>query len=381
MAKYHPAYATTVSADASSFGLGAVLLQTQPSGERRPVAFASRSMTDTEQRYSQTEKEALATAWAIQRFDEFVRGINFDVETDHQPLVSLFGKMELDMLPPRVQRLRLKTMRYQFQMLYVPGKLLATADTLSRIPPKAPCPLDTVELFATDVVDSTSEVLPVSLEDVRKAQGSDGECSALISFCQRGWPQRSKLPLHLGKYAAVMDELSVCNGVLLKGACLVIPSSLRLQVLTLLHEGHQGINRSKARARESVWWPGITAEITSMVTNCEQCASTRVNLSEPLVSTPLPGRPWEMLGMDLFHLNGQTFILVVDYYSRFPEVVTLRSTTPQVVIDVIKSIFARHGIPQRVRSDNGPPFSSREFTSFAKSYGFDHDQQPSLRPV
>ncbi|XP_040359814.1 uncharacterized protein K02A2.6-like [Ixodes scapularis] len=109
-----------------------------------------------------------------------------------------------------------------------------------------------------------------------------------------------------------------------------------------------------------------------MVTNCEQCASTRVNLSEPLVSTPLPGRPWEMLGMDLFHLNGQTFILVVDYYSRFPEVVTLRSTTAQVVIDVIKSIFARHGIPQRVRSDNGPPFSSREFTYFAKSYGFDH---------
>ncbi|XP_075530161.1 uncharacterized protein LOC142563495 [Dermacentor variabilis] len=103
MAKYHPSYATTVSADASSFGLGAVLLQTQPSGERRPVAFASRSMTDTEQRYSQTEKEALATTWAIQRFDEFVRGIPFDVETDHLPLVSLLGKMELDVLPPRIQ--------------------------------------------------------------------------------------------------------------------------------------------------------------------------------------------------------------------------------------------------------------------------------------
>ncbi|KAM7298633.1 uncharacterized protein ISCGN_019211 [Ixodes scapularis] len=151
-----------------------------------------------------------------------------------------------------------------------------------------------------------------------------------------------------------------------------LPFSLRLPVLTRLHEGHQGINRSKARAREPVWWPGITAEITSMVTNFEQCASTRVNLSEPLVSTPLPGRPWDMLGVDLFHLNGQTFILVVDYYSRFPEVVTLRSTRAQVVIDVIKSIFARHGIPQRLRSDNGPPFFSREFTYFAKSYGFDH---------
>ncbi|XP_037504970.1 uncharacterized protein LOC119381052 [Rhipicephalus sanguineus] len=76
--------------------------------------------------------------------------------------------------------------------------------------------------------------------------------------------------------------------------------------------------------------------------------------------------------MDLFHLNGQTFLLVVDYYSRFPEVVTLRSTTARAVIDALKSIFARHGIPQGVRSDNGPPFSSQEFAAFAASYGFNH---------
>nr|XP_037273151.1 uncharacterized protein LOC119165061 [Rhipicephalus microplus] len=187
MAKYHPSYATTVSADASSFGLGAVLLQTQPSGERRPVEFASRSMTETEQRYSQTEKEALATTWAIQRFDECVRGITFDVETDHLPLVSLFGKMELDMLPPRIQRLRLKTMRYQFRMLHVPGKLLATA---------------------AQVVSGMSEALPLSPEDVRQAQESDGECRALTSFCQNGWPQKSKLPLHLSQYASAASSLS-----------------------------------------------------------------------------------------------------------------------------------------------------------------------------
>lgn len=169
-----------------------------------------------------------------------------------------------------------------------------------------------------EVVDSASKLLPVNQEDVRKAQGSNGECSALISYCQRGWPQPSKLPLHLTKYTPVLDELSVCDGLLLKGGRLVIPSSLRPAVLMLLHEGHQGVNRSKAQARESVWWPGIAAEITSLVANCERCASTRVNFAEPLVNTPLPGRPWEVLGMDLFHLNGQTFILVVDYYSRLP---------------------------------------------------------------
>nr|XP_037273152.1 uncharacterized protein K02A2.6-like [Rhipicephalus microplus] len=153
---------------------------------------------------------------------------------------------------------------------------------------------------------------------------------------------------------------------------MVIPHSLRPAVLTLLHEGHQGINRTKALARKSIWWPGISADITSLVTNCEQCASTRVNLAEPLVSTVLPGRLWELVGVDLFHLRSQTFILVVDHHSRYPEVVTLRSTTAQAVVDVFKSIFARHGIPREVRSDIGPPFSSREFAVLAASYGFDH---------
>nr|XP_037285108.1 uncharacterized protein K02A2.6-like [Rhipicephalus microplus] len=324
-----------------------------PSGERRPVAFASRSMTETEQRYSQTEKEALATTWAIQQFDEFVRGITFDVETDHLPLVSLFGKMELDMVPPRIQRLRLKTMRYQFRMLHVPGKLLATADTLSRITQKASLPLDTVELFAAQVVSGMSEALPLSPEDVRQAQESNGECRALTFFCHNGWPQKSKLPLHLSQYASAADELSVCHGVLLKGARMVIPHSLRPAVLTLLHEGHQGINRTKALARESIWWPGISADITSLSPwSPRSYLDVPGNLSAWTCSTSL--------------------ILVVDYHSRYPEVVTLRSTTAQAVIDVLKSIFAWHEIPREVRSYNGPPFSSREFAALAASYGFDH---------
>ncbi|XP_064462835.1 uncharacterized protein K02A2.6-like [Ornithodoros turicata] len=327
-------------------------------------------MTPTELRYSQTEKEALATAWAIQRFDEFIRGIAFTVETDHLPLVSLFGKMELDILPPRVQRLRLKTMCYEFQMLYVPGKLLATADTLSRCPP-APH-VDAVELFAVEMVAATPEVLPVNLQAVRNAQVCDGECSTLVSFCEHGWPHKSKLPVHVTKYLSVKDELSICDGLLLKGTRLVIPASLRAAVLCLLHDGHQGINRTKSLARESVWWPGISAEINSLVTNCEKCAGTRQNPAQPLMSTDLPSRPWEVLGLDLFHLNGQEFVMVVDYYSRYPEVMTLRSTTAQIVIGVRKSLFARHGIPQQVRSDNGPPFSSRDFAAFALSYGFDH---------
>ena len=127
-------------------------------------------------------------------------------------------------------------------------------------------------------------------------------------------------------------------------------------MLELLHDGHQGINRCKALARESVWWPGINNQIETLVSNCHTCAETRVQRSEPMLPSTTPSLPWEEVGIDLFHLNGQDFVHLVDYRSRFPEVISLRSTTALAVINAIKSVFARHGIPRLVRSDNGPQF-------------------------
>lgn len=232
------------------------------------------------------------------------------------------------------------------------------------------CPLNTVEPFAPDMVGSASELLPVNLEDVRERHGSYGECSALIYYFERGWQKQPTLPLHLIKYTPVEDELSVCDGLPLKGCCLVIASSLRPAVLMLVHGGHQCVNRSKARAHESVWGLGIRAETSSLIANCERCASTRVTFAEPRVNTLLPDRLLNVLVIDLFQLNGQTFILVVDYNSWLPEAVTLRGTTAHVVYNVLKSPFARQGIPQQVSSDNVPPFYSREFAVFASSYSF-----------
>lgn len=114
LALYDPRKETTVSADASSYGLGAVLLQKQEDGQVKPVAYASRALTSTEQRYAQVEKEALATMWACERFSEFLIGITFHVKTDHKPLVPLLGSKNLDELPPRIQRLHMRLMRYSY---------------------------------------------------------------------------------------------------------------------------------------------------------------------------------------------------------------------------------------------------------------------------
>ena len=133
LALYDPTASAKISANASAFGLGAVLLQ-KNDGLWRPVAFASRSMTETERRYAQIEKEALVPTWACEKFSDFVLGKHILLETDHKPLVPLLGVKDLHCLLPCILRFRLRLYRFSFDITHVPGKELYTADTLSRAP-------------------------------------------------------------------------------------------------------------------------------------------------------------------------------------------------------------------------------------------------------
>ena len=133
LAMYDVKARTKISADASSFGLGAALLQ-HDGTDWKPVAYASRSLTETERRYAQIEKEALAVTWSCEKFRDYILGKQIELETDHKPLVPLLSNKRLDGLPPRVLRLRLRLDRYDYLISHVPGKLLYLADTLSRAP-------------------------------------------------------------------------------------------------------------------------------------------------------------------------------------------------------------------------------------------------------
>ncbi|UYV73868.1 K02A2.6-like [Cordylochernes scorpioides] len=142
-------------------------------------------------------------------------------------------------------------------------------------------------------------------------------------------------------------------------------------LLQRIHEGHLGILKCRERAKGSVWWPWITSEIEEMVRTCPMCIEERTNRHQPLLPSELPNCPWEKVGVDLFTIKGQNYLLITDYYSRYPEIARLEDMTSASVIVHCKSIFARHGIPLEVRSDNGPQFGSL-FKEFAQDYGFTH---------
>ena len=264
LALYDPNKRTIISADASSYGLGAVLTQVQDDGNNRPVAFASRALSKTEQRYAQIEKEGLAITWACERFQEYVIGLEFHVETDHKPLVPLFSTKILDELPPRIQRFKMRLMRFKFSISHVPGKSLTTADALSRAPIRTSQHVGLSKQEVDAFVNLVVANMPATekcLDNIRQKQEEDEACKQIMSYCQNSWPAKEHVPPSVKQFYPFRDELTVVNGLLLRGIRIVIPVSLRMEILEKLHTGHQGITKCREQARQSVWWPGLSSQL------------------------------------------------------------------------------------------------------------------------
>ena len=306
LAFYSPDANSKISSDASSFGLRVMLLQ-QHADKWRPVAYASRAMSDTEQRYSQIEKEALSLVWACEKFSDYVIGRPIHLETDHKPLVPLLSKTYLDCLPPQIVRFRLRLMQFNYTISHIPGKLLYTADTLSC------APVDSTE--KTALVDTETEMfvqavisqLPVStsrLDDFRKAQNDDSTCCRLTKFCKEGWPSRHDLSGELCCYFTVKDHLSIADNLLLYGNRIIIPHSMRDEILRKVHAGHQGIKRCRLRLATPVWWPGVSKEIEQFIKLCPVCMKNTTSHTEPLLQPALPSHPWEKIAADFFSSKG-----------------------------------------------------------------------------
>ncbi|GAB1602716.1 uncharacterized protein K02A2.6-like, partial [Argonauta hians] len=368
---------TKISADASSYGLGGVLFQKE-GDDWKPVFYASRSLTETEQRYAQIEKEALAITWCCEKFAEFLIGLpRFLIETDHKPLLPLLKTKRLDLLTPRIQRFRMRLMRFTYEIVHIAGKNLITADTLSRAPGSVPTKQDYQQETETDLfVQLVLENIAASdsrLEEIRLKQNTDRICSQIMNFCKTDhWPETATRDSDLRPYWFVRQYLTICQGLLLYQSRIVIPADLQNDILDRLHEGHQGIVKCRALARNNVWWPGLSKQIAEKIGECKICEKERKYPPEPLQPTKLPDYPWQKVGMDLFEIKNQKYLIIVDYYSRWIEIAYMQTTTSASIVNHCKSIFARHGIPEVVISDNGPQFIAKEFLEFSHYFGFTH---------
>ena len=372
----------TLQCDASESGLGATIMQ-----EGQPVAFSSRALTSTERNYAQIEKELLSIVHGCTRFDQYVYGREITVQTDHKPLENIFKKPLLS-APKRLQRMLLQLQKYNLTLVYKPGKELFIADTLSR----AYLPDDTAsekmnsDVFAVKqeeyLIKSIEEInmvefLPITAErlaDLREKTESDESLQKLKHVIRVGWPNtKEEVPPEIRNYFHFREELTIQDGILFKGNRVIVPGALRSHMVKKVHSSHIGIEGCLKKARDVLFWPGMTSEIKDCVAKCDTCNTYQANQQkEPLIPHDPPKRPWSHVATDLFNFDNKDWFIVVDHWSDYFELNQLPDTHASSVIKSLKNQFARHGIPDTLYSDNGPQFVSKEFKEFASTWQFDH---------
>ena len=283
--------------------------------------------------------------------------------TDHKPLIAI-SKKALVNASPRLQRLRMNN--YNVVLQWIPGKEMIFADHLSRnIGSNKSNELTCtgLELKIQDGYLNASEDKCILLA---KESKKDEILIALKNMIVKGWPdKRDKCPQNLRPYWNYRDEMSVLDGLILKCIRIIIPSDCRDDVLEKLHGGHFGIERTKLRARDSIYWPQINQDIETLIKSCDKCQEfSKRNNRDPDIPKEIPLVPWSLLEMDLFTMDDSSFLLVVDVTSRFPVVRVLSSETANSVINALKAIYCDFGLPRRVLTDNGPCFKSQKFVEF-----------------
>ncbi|MEW8309573.1 MAG: DDE-type integrase/transposase/recombinase [Candidatus Thiodiazotropha endolucinida] len=417
---FDPKKPTCLTTDWSKDGIGFWLLQKHCNCSKivpfcckngwRVTLVGSRFTHAAESRYAPVEGEALAVADALDKARYFVLGCsNLTVAVDHKPLLKLFGDRSLENISnARLRNLKEKTLRYRFRMIHIPGAKHRATDSISRHPTGNPEKLvltddiahieqpladisgqssilvglrcqspdvtveDSVLMTAVTSLDSLN-LRSVTWDRVRTATASDNTLQTLAHLIESGLPDlRNEFPDALQEYYPFRNDLYTVDGVILYKDRVVVPPTLRPEVLASLHSAHQGVTAMTARAESSVFWPGINPAISSLRTSCQQC--NRIAPSNPKPPpTPLsyPEYPFQCVCSDYFHFKGHYYLVVVDRYSNWP-IVEKASGGAQGLIDCLRRNFVTFGIPDELSSDGGPEFTSALTRNFLQQWGVQH---------
>lgn len=377
----------------------------------RITLVGSRFTHAAESRYAPIEGEALAVADALDKARYFVIGCrDLIVAVDHKPLLKLLGDRALDDIPnPRLRNLKEKTLRYRFRIVHVPGMRNVAADAMSRRPvgSSRPSRMDLPDDNASAVTHLSpcahTEILSllrraepegdndvggddltwcaagleslrsVTWDRVKEATSSDGDMRVLEEMAADGFPEsRVGMPEAIRGFHQYREDVTSADGVVLYKDRVVIPPSLRGEVLSALHAAHQGVSMMTARAESSVFWPGMTADISATRNGCEHCH--RMAPSQPAAppTPPIPAvYPFQAVCSDFFMHRGVHYLVTVDRYSNWP-IISKSTGGAADLICHLRRAFATFGVPEELASDGGPEFTSAETRSFLRRWGVHH---------
>lgn len=393
---YDPSKKIVVASDCSSYGKGGAVMHEFADGSLHPFIHFSSSLNAAEKNYSQIEREACAADFVLKRARPYIYGRKFEFHIDHKPLLAIFGSKKG--IPAhsasRLQRYALNMLGYEFDIKYVNTESFGYADIVSRLIASQPraqeeTVIATVSADNGEIDDHCYEVklareLPVKFEDLQQATGQCATLKTVTEYIMKGWPnhKRQIRSDEVTKYFDQRHSLSIRENCIFFGERIVIPKAYRQQILQELHEGHPGILRTKLLARSKVWWPKIDDDIQRTVQSCGTCATTgNTPIKCTLKSWPQAKAPWSRIHADYAGpMDGQFFLVIVDAYSKWPEVFRTSSTTSKKTIELMQTAFAFHGLPDKLVTDNGPQFASQEFAVFCQENGIEHIRSAPYHP-
>uniref|UniRef100_A0A914HA85 RNA-directed DNA polymerase n=1 Tax=Globodera rostochiensis TaxID=31243 RepID=A0A914HA85_GLORO len=390
---YDPSLQMVVAADASKDGIGATISHIWPDKSEKVIEHASCTLSDAQQNYSQIEKEALALIFAVQKFHRMLFGHKFTLLTDHKPLLAIFGSKKGIPIysASRLQRWALIMTNYDFVIKYVNTAAFGQADVLSRLIANYPRPEEDrlianicteTECYISTVLQSQTDQLPITAKEIAEVTAEDEILSEILRLSRSGWPKKVNDP-EFAPYFPKRDEIIGIEGCLMYQQRIIVPSLLRARALKTLHMSHPGIVRMKALARRHFYWPGLDSAIEKVVRECEECQNAlKAPTKAPLAPWPPTSQAFQRVHIDFAGPceDGHMYLILVDSFSKWPEVCLMNTTTSSATIKVLRSVIYRSGVPEEIVSDNGTQFRSAEFAGFCKEFGIKHTFTPPFHP-
>lgn len=358
--------------DASPMGLGLVHTQYNPKNpsERHIVDLGSRTLSETEAKYHQTELEALALVWAIEKRHYYLYNVEFEVVTDNKAVQLIYGKPN-SVQKGRIQRWGLRLRPYRFKIIHQEG-LNNIADFLSRH--SQPIVATKYEREAEEHVNLlTTAAIPKSIKrsELAKMSKVDARIQNVINMLNNKAHTKDDV------FKKLLNELTVTkDGLLLRGGRVVVPKSLQKVMVKIAHRGHQGMAKTKRLARRHIWFARMDSLIEKVVKDCPSCkVNTKSRSYNPVKSTKMPLGPWRQLAIDYYGpVWGKYVLVLIDYFSRYPLAKILFSTNSKSLLPYLDEVFSMFGIPKSIKSDNGPPFNSKDFADFCERNNIQHNK-------